>query len=186
MHLFNDHSGVEGLHAFLGASKHHWINYDLEKMERIWENQFAAARGTRLHKWAAETILLGRRQPRNKETLNSFINDAIGFRMTPEVVLFYSINCFGTTDVICFNKGVLRVHDLKTGVHPGSHHQIEIYFSLFCLEYKYNPYDIEMIGRIYQNNDVDEFHGNPKEIREIMEKIKKFDRRINEMKEVMM
>lgn len=183
---FNKHSNIEGLHAFLGASKHHWVNYDVDKMERIWENQFAAARGTRLHKWAAEAIELGRRQPRNKETINAYINDAIGFRMAVEVVLFFSINCFGTADAISFVKGVLRVHDLKTGVHPGSIHQIEIYFALFCLEYKYNPYDIEMIGRIYQNDDVMEFHGDPKRIREIMDKIKAFDRRIEEMKEVML
>ena len=183
---FNDHSNLEGLHAFLGASKHHWVNYDLEKMERIWANQFAAQRGTRLHKWAAETIALGRRQPRNKETLNSYINDAIGFRMTPEAMLFFSFNCFGTPDAMCFFKNILRVHDLKTGVHPGSPHQIEIYFALFCLEYKMNPYDIEMIGRIYQNDEVIEFHGDPKRIREIMDTIKMFDRRIDEMKEVML
>lgn len=183
---FNDHSKIEGLHAFLGASKHHWVNYDLDKMERIWENQFAAARGTRLHAWAAEAIRLGRRQPRNKETINSYINDAIGFRMAVEIVLFFSINCFGTPDAISFVKGILRVHDLKTGVHPGSPHQIEIYFALFCLEYNRNPYDIEMIGRIYQNDDIVEFHGDPKLIREIMDKIKKFDRRIEEMKEVML
>lgn len=183
---WNAHYGVEGKHAFLGASKYHWVNYDLEKMERIFENQFAAELGTRKHVWAAEAIRLGRRQVRNKETMNSYINDAIGFRMTPEVVLWYTDNCFGTADAIGFEKRILRVHDLKTGVHPGSPYQIEIYFALFCLEYKYNPYDIEMIGRIYQNDDILEFHGDPKRIREIMEKMKMFDRRIEEMKEVVM
>lgn len=184
---FNDHYRVKtlNLHAFLGASKYHWINYDLEKMSKIFENQFAAQRGTRIHEWAAEAIRLGRRQPRNNETVNSYINDAIGFRMEPEVVLFYSDNAFGTADAICFKKMILRVHDLKTGVHPGSPHQIEIYFALFCLEYKYNPYDIEMIGRIYQSDDVLEFHGDPKRIREIMDKIKEFDGHIEQMKEVM-
>ena len=184
--LFNKHSSIEGMHAFFGASKYHWIKYDMEKMEKIFENQFAAMLGTRKHTWAAEAIRLKRRQPRNNETLNQYINDAIGYRMTPEVILFYSPNCFGTADCISFSKNVLRVHDLKTGVHPASIHQIEIYFALFCLEYRINPYDIEMVGRIYQNDMIEEFQGDPKWIREIMDKIKLFDSRVEDMKEVMM
>lgn len=182
---FNNHYNVEGLHAFLGASKHHWVNYDISKMEKIFENQFASALGTRKHKWAAEAISMGLRQKDNAVTLNAYINDAIRYRMQPEVVLFYSQNCFGTADAIDFSKRILRVHDLKTGIHPGSQHQIEIYFALFCLEYLVNPYDIEMIGRIYQNDEVFEFLGDPKWIRDIMDKIKLFDARIEEMKEVM-
>jgi hypothetical protein len=183
---FNLHSNVEDKHAFLGASKYHWVNYDLTKMEKIFDNQFASVLGTRKHKWAAEAILLGERQPRTNKTLNAYINDAIGFRMTPEVVLFVSDNCFGTADTISFSKNILRIHDLKTGIHPGNPHQIEIYFAFFCLEYRVNPYDIEMLGRIYQNDEVLEFQGDPKWIREIMDKIKLFNARIEEMKEVMM
>ena len=29
---FNRHSNLEGQHAFLGASKYHWINYDESKV----------------------------------------------------------------------------------------------------------------------------------------------------------
>ena len=29
---FNDHSRLTGQHAFLGASKYHWINYDPAKI----------------------------------------------------------------------------------------------------------------------------------------------------------
>lgn len=182
---FNKHSAVEGLHAFLGASKYHWVNYDMAKMERIFENQFAAVLGTRKHVWAAEAIRLGQRQAKSNKTLNAYINDAIGFRMEPEVVLFFNEDCFGTADAISFHKNVLRIHDLKTGVHPGSILQIMIYFALFCLEYKVNPYDIEMIGRIYQNDEIQEFQGDPKEVKEIMDKIKLFTQRIEEMREVM-
>lgn len=181
---FNKHSAVEGKHAILGASKYHWIRYDLEKMTRIFENQFESVLGTRKHEWAAEAIRLGRRQPRNNETLNAYINDAIGYRMTPEVVLFYNDDFFGTADAIVFSKSILRVHDLKTGVHPGSFDQILIYFALFCLEYMINPYDIEMIGRIYQNDDVLEFIGDPKEVRAIMDKAKMFTNHFAEMREV--
>ena len=30
--IFNNHSNLEGQHAFLGASKYHWINYDETKV----------------------------------------------------------------------------------------------------------------------------------------------------------
>lgn len=187
MHRWKTHSAVEGMHAVLGASKYHWIEYDVEKMRRIFESQFAAVMGTRKHTWAAEAIRLKQRQPRNNKTLNAYINDAIGFRMEPEVVLFYNEDCFGTADAISFDTTtqILRVHDLKTGVHPGDPRQLFIYCALFCLEYGYNPYDIEMICRIYQSDDCLEFRAEPKKIREIMDKAKLFTREIEDMKEVM-
>ena len=191
---FNKHWDVEGKHAFLGASKHHWINYDLEKLERIWENQFKSQRGDRLHKIAALLISEGIRMKDDNQTLNAYVNDGIRYRMTPEQVLKYSDNCFGTADTISFSKGVLRVHDLKTGIHPGHPNQLKIYCALFCLEYDVNPYDIEMIGRIYQSDEIFEFLFDPAPIDAegqpgisgIMETIKISDKRIEEMKEVMM
>lgn len=179
-HYVNEHH-----HAFLGASKYHWIDYDMEKMERIWENQFASVLGQRKHAWAAEAIRMGLRQQKNKITLNSYINDAIGFRMEPEVVLMWNDDCFGTADAISFNNGLLRIHDLKTGIHPGSFKQLWIYCALFCLEYRVNPYDIEMIVRIYQNDEILEQVVDPQIVREIMDKYKMFNSRIQEMKELM-
>lgn len=181
---FAKHLAVEGSHAFLSASKYHWINYDDEKLLHTFNNQFAAILGSRKHEWAAEAIRLGRRQPRNNETLNRYINDAIGYRMEPEVVLFYSFNCFGTADCISFSKNILRIHDLKTGVHKGNMKQIMIYFALFCLEYRINPYNIQMIGRIYQLDEIEEEIADPKAIREIMDKIVRADQMIEDMKEV--
>ena len=115
---FNDHSALNGAHAFLSASKYHWLNYSSDKLVETFRTAQAAAKGTRLHELAAEHIRLKMRMPRNKVTFNNYVNDAIGFRMTPEQVLFYSINCFGTADAISFDKGLLRIHDLKTGTHP--------------------------------------------------------------------
>lgn len=182
---FNTHWELEGKHAFLGASKHHWINYDLEKMEHIWENQFASERGVQRHKLAAELIKQRVRLPVDPPTtLGLYVNDAIGFRMSPEVVLKFSDNCFGTADAIGFHKGILRVHDLKTGKHPGSEHQLEIYCALFCHEYGHNPYNIEMITRIYQNDQAYEFLPDPAEITRIMEKAQDFDKQIEIMKEL--
>lgn len=51
-------------------------------------------------------------------SVNAFVNDAIGYRMDPEVLLYYSDNAFGTADAISFIDGVLRIFDLKTGKHP--------------------------------------------------------------------
>lgn len=182
---FNKHWQAEGKHAFLGASKHHWINYDLEKMRRIWANQFASEIGTRKHAWAAEAIRLKLRMPRNNKTLNAYINDAIGFNMEPEVVLYVNDDCFGTADAISFNKRTLRIHDLKTGVHPGSFNQLLIYCAFFCIEYRINPFEIEMILRLYQNDEVEEMVGDPNEVNRIIQQIKLFIPEIESMREVM-
>ena len=44
--IFNKHSAYEGQHAFLGASKYHWLNYDEEKLISSYENFNAAQRGS--------------------------------------------------------------------------------------------------------------------------------------------
>lgn len=183
---WNVHFGFEDKHAFLGASKYHWIRYDLEKMKRIWENKFKSEKGTRLHKLAAFCIRERVKLDPNGTTLSSYVNDAIGFRMIPEQLLLYNDDCFGTPDAIGFNKGILRVHDLKTGEHAGSFDQPKIYCALFCLEYKHNPFDIEMIMRIYQHDQIYEEVADPAEIQAIMDTIKEFTKEIEKMREVMM
>lgn len=182
---FNEHWRVEGKHAFLGASKCHWINYDEAKMRRIFANTFASQHGTRLHNFAKEAIKLKVRMKDNDITLNRYINDAIRYRMTPEQVLYYNDDCFGTADAISFEKGVLRIHDLKTGVHPGDERQLWIYAALFCLEYSINPYDIEMLFAIYQSDTVFPSVGDPKKIQEIMDLIPFNTKIVAEMREVM-
>lgn len=183
---FNSHWQVEGKHAFLGASKYHWIRYDLDKMKRIWENKFKSEEGTRKHNLAAFCIRERVRLEDNGSTLSLYVNDAIGFKMTPEQVLFYNDDCFGTADAISFRQSILRIFDLKTGVHPGSFDQPKIYCALFCIEYKINPYDIEMIMRIYQDNQFFEEIADPSEIQEIMDIIKLFTEEIDAMREVML
>ena len=100
---FNNHSSLEGQHAFLGASKYHWINYDEAKVADSYVKFLATQKGTMLHDFAEQCIKLGQKLPKSKKTLNMNVNDAIGFKMKPEQVLYYSENCFGTTDdQICF------------------------------------------------------------------------------------
>lgn len=175
---FNDHSKLAGLHAFLSASKYHWINYDDEKLDRVFTASVAAQRGTELHALASELIRLGVKLPTSKRTLNMYVNDALGYRMRPEQTLFYSENCFGTPDAIAFRRNKLRVHDLKTGVTTTSERQLEVYAALFCLEYRYKPADIAIELRIYQNDEVRIYDADPEDIDYIMEKIVAFDKRI--------
>jgi hypothetical protein len=136
----------------------------------------AAEMGTRLHNWAKETIDLRRKQPKNKDTINMYINDAIGYKMDTEVVLFYSPRFFGTADAICFRRNKLRIHDLKTGKIPAKMEQLEIYAALFCLEYDMKPGEIEMELRIYQNEQVIVHEPTAEDILPIMDKIIHFDK----------
>lgn len=180
---WNEHSKLKGQHAFLSASKYHWINYDPEKLQEVYLKHEAIERGTKLHEFAANAINLGIKLKSLKKTLNLYVNDAIGFKMRPEQVLYFSENCFGTADAISFKRNFLRIHDLKTGETPASIHQLEIYAALFCLEYDIRPGDIEMELRIYQSDQV--FIDNPtaQTIVPIMDKIVSFDRMIEKMKE---
>ena len=171
---FIKHSNLEGLHAPFSASQSSWLRYDDEKVLAVYRNKMAADMGTKLHAWAKETIDLGIKQPRTKKTLSMYVNDAIGFKMSTEVVLYYSDNFFGTADAICFRNGVLRIHDLKTGsIGKIDNHieQLEIYAALFCLEYKIKPGDIDMELRVYKSDEVLVHNPTAENILPIMDKI---------------
>ena len=151
---FNKHSILEGLHAPFSPSQSSWLRYSDDKALDVYSNKKAAEMGTRLHAWAKETIDLGIKQSRSKKTIYAYVNDAIGFKMSTEVVLYYSPRFFGTADSISFRNNMLRIHDLKTGITPVHMEQLEIYAALFCLEYKVKPEEIDMELRIYQKDEV--------------------------------
>lgn len=180
---FNEHSELAGQHAFLSASNYHWMNYDSDKLVEVFRNSQAARRGTELHAFAHQAIGLGIKLPRSSKTLNMYVNDALGFHMKTEQALVYSRNCYGTTDAISFVKGMLRIHDLKTGVLPGSMHQLEIYTALFCLEYDMKPDEFEIELRIYQNDDILMTNPDVDLIRQLMSKIRYFDQIIESLRE---
>ncbi len=92
---FNKHYDLVGQHAFLSASKYHWVNYDEEKLGHAFTRYLATQRGTELHDFARRCIELKIKLPKIKRSLNMYVNDAIGFRMQPEQPLFYSENSFG-------------------------------------------------------------------------------------------
>ena len=179
---FNNHFNLEGQHAFLSASKYHWVNYDEDKLIERYSKHQAAQRGTELHELALNLINLGVKLPRTNKTLNLYVNDAIGFKMKTEQILYYSDNCFGTADTISFRSNFLRIHDLKTGVCPASMKQLMIYNALFCLEYKIKPIEIETELRLYQSDEVLVHKPEPEDIFNIMDKIIVFDKRIEQIK----
>lgn len=188
---WNRHSALEGTHAFLSPSQYSWTNYDDDKLIERFHNHQALERGTELHAYAATAIKHKIKQPRSHQTLYEYINDGIGFRMDPEVTLFYSRWCYGTADTIsfrkepkvCKDKKVLRIHDLKTGEGPAKLRQLEVYAALFCLEYAIRPSDIHIILRIYQFDDILEEIATAEQIIPIMDKIKRFTKLIENMRE---
>lgn len=182
---FNNHKQLVGKHAILSASKYHWINYTPDHMAEYFQTMQAAALGTRLHEFASEAISLGIKMPRNSKTLNMYVNDAIGYKMTPEQVLYFSDRCFGTADAIAFDhkKSFLRIHDLKTGVTPAKMDQLEVYTAMFCHEYNYKITDISVELRIYQNDDVMVHIPENEKIMHILDRMMAFDKLIQELEE---
>lgn len=208
---FVKHSELIGNHAFLSPSNNAWTNYTEEKLVQRYLSAKAVERGTLLHAYACDAIRLNRQQPRSKETLCMYVNDALGFHMTPEQPLFYSFNCFGTADSISYRKNVLRIHDLKTGEIEAHMKQLYIYAALFCLNYQdvvrelrkkgksdneiakeldlksdelhFQPEKMEdIILRIYQNNEFREEHPDPADIRVLMDTIVADDLILNRLK----
>lgn len=179
--IFTKHSNLEGLHAPFGASQSAWLRYDDEKILATYNNMKAKEIGTRLHAWAKETIDLGIKQPRSKKTIYAYVNDAIGYKMDTEIVLFYSPRFFGTADSICFRNGTLRIHDLKTGVTKVHMEQLMIYAALFCLEYKIKPSDIEIELRIYQSDEVLYHNPTSESISSIMDRIVYLDKMLERL-----
>lgn len=179
---FYDHSDLANSHAFLSASKYSWLRYDEDRLHEVFMSSMDAAMGTRLHAFAAEAIKLKMRMPDNGQTLNQYVNDAIGFRMTPEVTLMASHNAFGTADAVSFNKNILRIHDLKNGVTPAKMDQLIIYACYFLIEYQFKPNEVKIVLRIYQNDSVVEYIPELDELAHAIDKILTFDDLINKWK----
>lgn len=189
---FNQHYNLQGKHAFLSASKYSWIRYTPEQLADTFRKALAAQEGSELHELAATLITKGLKLRGSNTTMAMYVNDAIGFRMTPEQVLYYSDNCFGTADAISFRmeKGVmvLRIHDLKTGESPAKFDQLKIYAAMFCNEYNIIPGSIEMEFRIYQMDEIKycNLETDPDlvlEIVDILNQMEMFDALLNSWKE---
>jgi hypothetical protein len=161
------HFGLEGKHALLSPSNSAWTNYSEEKLIQRLETIDAAQRGTELHELAHRLINLGEYLPDRQRTLNMYVNDALDYKMTSELMLYYSYNGFGTADTISFWDGFLRIHDLKTGITKVNERQLELYAALFCLEYEYAPEEIEIELRIYKDDEIHRYVGDDERVRTI-------------------
>lgn len=181
---FHKHFNLDGLHAPFSPSQSSWLRYSDDRAMEVYLNRKASEMGTRLHAWAKETIDLGIRQPRSQKTLYAYVNDAIGFKMSTEVVLYYSDRFFGTADAISYRNRFLRIHDLKTGKGPVKMDQLLVYAALFCLEYNVKPGELAGCElRIYQNDDVEVFEPTAEDILPVMDKIKHLDKLLTKIDE---
>ena len=205
---WNKHSSLEGSHAFLSASKYSWLNKTNEELIESYRNSYSTTIGTLLHNYAYDCIRF--REPIRKgdiknvkfdlmrrgipeyaidirnafPTLMSYVNDAIGYQMDPEILLYYSDLCFGTADSIQVDGKLLRIHDLKTGVTTAKMEQLKIYAGLFYLEYGFKPEKMHTELRIYQMNEIIVHEPEVEEIREVMNQIVEKDRVLQRLKEV--
>lgn len=170
-------------HAFLSASNHAWVRYDDDKLIEKLMTQKATERGTKLHKMAAMQIEEGIRAEDIPQTYNMYVNDSIGHRMSPEVILMVNEFAFGTADALSFRDNYLRIFDLKTGLTPSSMEQLLIYAAFFCLEYGMNPFDLKIELRIYQNNDIRVEMADPGDVMHIIAKINWASKLINQVME---
>lgn len=181
--FFNQHPALAGKHAFLSPSNYSWLNYNDQKLEARFHTVMAARRGSDIHALAHEAIRLNIKLSKGNQALSTYVNDAIGYKMSCEQTLYFSDNCFGTADTISFRRNKLRIHDLKTGITATSEKQLEVYSALFCLEYGISPFDIEIELRIYQRDEIRVFEPTPELIASIIEKIVDFDQQIEAIKE---
>lgn len=183
--LFNPHPTLPDKHAFLSPSSYHWLNYDDQKLEARFHTVVAARRGVDLHKLAHDAIRLKVPFAGSNKALAEYVKDGIRYDMLCEQPLYYSDNCFGTPDTICFRRRKLRIHDLKTGITSVSMKQLEVYDALFCLEYGVDPFSIEHELRIYQRDDVSVFNPPPELIASHMETIVHANQVVEEIKEAL-
>lgn len=210
--IFRRHSELEGKHAILSASSWRWINDDPESLTKRLCSQYLAPIGTILHdiarKHIKHRIKLNKYDKKNimlelveqgvpefvinainldfmYDNLMRYVNDCIAFKMTPEVVLRFSNNFFGTADAIKYDEEsrFLRIHDYKSGTTPAHMEQLMIYVALFCLEYAIKPSSIQCELRIYQGEEPTIYEPASEEITQIIETIITFDNFMTKMRE---
>ena len=205
--IWKEYSLPKDSHALFGGSNYHWINYTAEDFINKYRSSIASKIGTAVHD-AAKTLIDGRikitendwnliryileenKFPRNIDcvpilnNLIPYVNDAISYGMDTEVRLYYSDYFNGTADTICFDEKnkFLRIHDLKTGLNPGHMEQLLVYMALFCLNYKYKPYDITAELRIYQHGEILYFKPELEEVVPIVDQIITGNKIITELK----
>ena len=199
---FRKHFELNGRHAILSPSSWRWINDDPESLVKRLCSQYLAPIGTILHsiayKHIKHRIKLNKYDKKNVmlelvdqgvpayviDTINfdvmydnfmRYVNDCIAFKMTPEVVLRYSDNFFGTSDAIRYDEDIrfLRIHDYKSGVAKANMDQLLAYAGIFCAEYNVDPEKINVELRIYQLGDIVVHNPEADELQNVVDNIKR-------------
>lgn len=176
------HYELTDKHAFLSPSGYAWLRYTPETLTTRYINSRKKEEGTLLHVFASTAIMQRIKLAPLKRALNQFVNDAIGFDMESEQILYYSEHCFGTADAIRYSDNTLRVHDLKTGTTKVSFDQLLVYSALFCLEYSVKPKKTEFICRIYQGSGFQELMLDPADVKVAMDTIISHDAVLDNLK----
>lgn len=132
-----------------------------------------------------KTIIFMMKQLPNEvfNNVKTYIEDAIGFRMIPEQIVYHSDYIFGTADALCFRNNTLRIHDLKTGALPAHMEQLLVYSALYCLEYDVNPASIDFELRLYQTSGIEVFNPTTEDISPIIDQIISISKIINKLNE---
>lgn len=205
--IFERHDKLKGKHAFLSPSQPRWLRYTDEQLYQKYASGYAQAMGTSLHE-LAETLISNNLKLKKCDKLTvlshllndgipkeiidmdriysnfmTYVNDAIGFKLTPEQILYYSDFCFGTADAISFRNNFLRIHDYKSGTTPAEMEQLLVYAALFCLEYKVKPGEIETELRIYQNDEIIYYNPTADEILPVMDLIIRHSKTLEKINE---
>lgn len=79
--IWKDYLHLKNTHAFLSPSRHYWLNYSPEKLIQTYKNHKKVTLGTKYHDLASRLITLAVRLPNTAASFNSFVNDAIGYKM---------------------------------------------------------------------------------------------------------
>lgn len=204
---WNNHDKLAGKHSVLSPSAISWLYYDEpQKLIDRYVSAHATEVGTILHEYAEKHIRYGIRLKKSDASdiifylkdhgipngtydidrilpnIIEYVNDAIGFRMEPEVILYYSDNCFGTADAISFFKNTLRIHDYKSGVSTPHIEQLRIYAALAVIEYGLDLKDINIELSIYHADGKISETSEKEEIQKVIDKIIESDFLLKEYK----
>lgn len=197
-------------HAVFGGSNPSWVNKSPEDIREQYLRSFATKIGTVSHEFAAERIKYRQRLTKHEwkgylirllekdiprlaidvdflfPNISSYVNDAIGFRLDPEVRVTAHEDFFGTADAINYDasKRFLRIHDLKTGTSPVHMEQLYIYAAFYCMERNLRPQEQTYEMRIYQAGDIWVDNPDPSVILNTVKTVVDGIREINKIKGV--
>ena len=107
--------------------------------------------------------------------LRSLLRNLTGYGMmtTKFVIIFVALGLLKWERGL---KAKLYINDLKTGKTPPKMEQLWVYAALFCLQNGIRPGDLEVITRLYFQDDVVEENPSTEDLAQISDRIKTVDK----------